>query len=264
MRLIPVLIVGALVMGARPAVAQQPIADSTRGLEKRDGYFPLYWDAAKGRLLLEIPSGRLGRDFLYLPSIATGLGDANLGIDRGTIGREQIARFERVGPQVLLVLQNPQFRAVGDSAALARSVHESFPLSTLAAFDLLSEEGGRLLVDATTFALSDLSDVLGTLRGGDQGAFQLDARRSTVFLPRTRAFPRNTEIETSLTFTTDQPGSSIQAHAPEPRAITVRQHLSLVQLPDAGFRPRRFDPRIGLFPVTYYDFAQPLDRTARS
>lgn len=139
MRLVSFVIAGVALIAARPLVAQQqPIADTTRGLEKRDGYFPLYWDAAKGRLLLEIPPGRLGQDFLYLPSLATGLGDANIGIDRGTIGREQVARFERVGPRALLVLQNTQFRAVGDTAALARSVRESFPLSTLAAFDVLA------------------------------------------------------------------------------------------------------------------------------
>lgn len=239
---------------------QQPIADYTRGFEKRDGYFPLYWDAAKGRLLLEIPAGRLGQDFLYLPSLATGLGDAGIGIDRGTIGREQIARFERVGPKLLLVLQNMAYRAVGDTGALARSVRESFPLSTLAALDVLAEEAGRLLVDVTAFTVSDLSDVRGALRGSDQGTFQIDRDRSTIYLPRTRGFPRNTEIETSLTFTSDQPGPSIQSHAPEGRAITVRQHLSLVQLPEPGFRPRRFDPRIGLFTVSYYDFAQPFDQ----
>ncbi len=261
MRRLSLFVAGAALFAAPLLVAQQqPIADYTRGFEKRDGYFPLYWDAAKGRLLLEIPAGRVGQDFLYLPSLATGLGDAGTGIDRGTIGREQIARFERTGPKLLLVLQNPQFRAVGDSGALARSVRESFPLSTVAAFDVLAEESGRLLVDATSFILGDLSDVRGALRGSDQGSFQLDRDRSTVYLPHTKGFPRNTEIETSLTFTSDQPGPSIQTHAPEARAITVRQHLSLVQLPDPGFRPRRFDPRIGLFPVSYYDFAQPFDQ----
>jgi hypothetical protein len=246
---------------ARPLFAQQqPIGDYTRGFEKRDGYFPLYWDVAKGRLLLEIPAGRLGQDFLYLPSLATGLGDASIGLDRGTIGREQIARFERVGPKVMLVLQNPAFRAVGDTGALARSVRESFPLSTLSAFDVLAEEGGRLLLDLTALTLGDLNDVRGALRGSDQGTFQLDRDRSAVYLPHTKGFPRNTEIETSLTFSSDQPGPSIQAHAPEARAITVRQHLSLVQLPDPGFRPRRFDPRIGLFTVSFYDFAQPFDQ----
>lgn len=242
--------------------AQQPIADATRTLEKRDGLFPLYWDAAKGRLLLEVPAGRLDQDFLFLPSLATGLGDAGtgLGLDRGTIGQEQIARFERVGPRVLLVLQNPQYRALSDNPALVRSVNESFPRSTVAAFEVQAEEGGRLLVDATSLVLSDLTDVRGALRGSNQGTFQIDRDRSTVFLPRTRAFPRNTEIEATLTFTSDQPGRAVQSHAPEGRAVTLRQHLSLVALPDSGFHPRHLDPRVGVFAVSFYDFAQPFDR----
>jgi hypothetical protein len=243
-----------------PAVAQQTITEHTRAFEKRDGYFPLYWDAAKGRLLLEIPAGRLAEDFLYLPSLATGVGALDLGLDRGTIGDEQLARFERPGPKVLLVLQNPRFRARGDDAALARSVRESFATSVVAAFDVVAEESGRLLVDATAFFVSDAMDVRGSLRSGNQGSFALDRDRSGVYLPRTRGFPRNTEIEASLTFTSDNPGALVRQHAPDGRALTVRVHHSLVRLPDPGFRPRPFDPRMGLFAVTFYDFAKPFDQ----
>src|SRR6266571_6580755 len=128
----------AIITLAAPVAAQAPtpttIATATASLEKRDGYFPIYWDSTKGRVLLEIPAGRLSQDFLLLPSLATGIGDAGtgLGLDRGTIGDGQLARFERVGPKVQLVLQNPQFRASGTNDALARSVRESFPLSTVA------------------------------------------------------------------------------------------------------------------------------------
>ena len=45
-----------------PAAAQEQrqeqrrksFAETTRGLQKLDGYFPLYWDAEGGRLLLEV------------------------------------------------------------------------------------------------------------------------------------------------------------------------------------------------------------------
>ncbi|HEV8264878.1 MAG TPA: zinc-dependent metalloprotease [Gemmatimonadales bacterium] len=255
------LLVAALLALAAPASAQLPtITDYTKTFEKRDGYVPLYWDAAKGRLLLEVPAGRLGEDFLYLPSLATGLGDANLGLDRGTIGDEQIARFERPGggPRVQLVLQNPRFRASGDNEALARSVRESFPLSTVAAWEIVAEEGGRLLVDATSFVLSDITDVRGALRAGNQGAFQLERDRSAVHLPRTKAFPDNTEIEATLTFTGENAGRSVRRHTPDARAVTLRQHLSLVKLPSPGFRPRPFDPRMGIFSVSFYDFAKPF------
>ncbi len=246
----------ALVVLAVPAVAQLPtITDYTKTFEKRDGYFPVYWDGAKGRLFLEV---RLGEDFLYLPSLATGLGDASLGVDRGTIGDEQIARFDRVGPRVQLVLQNPRFRAVSDNDALARSVRESFPLSTVASWEVVAEEGGRLLVDATGYVTSDITDVRGSLRTANQGTFALDRDRSAVYLAHTKGFPDNTEIETTLTFTSDNPGARVRRHTPDGRALTLRQHLSLVRLPGPGFRPRPFDPRMGIFDVSFYDFAKPF------
>lgn len=232
--------------------AQQRIADYTRNMEKRDGYFPLYWDASEGRLLLEI--GRLGEEFLYLTSLATGLGSTELGLDRGMIADEAIARFDRVGPKVLLVFTNTRFRAVGtDNEALVRSVEESFPTSTVAAFDVKAEESGRVLVDATSHFVADHVGVIQRLEEADQGDFSLNRERSTVHLPRTKAFPRNTEVEVSLTFTSTDPGVLVRRHTPNGGALTLRQHHSLVQLPDDGYTPREADPRIGNFSVTFLD-----------
>jgi len=245
----------ALLLAASAAVQVPTVTEYTKSFEKRDGYFPVYWDAAKGRLLLEV---RLEEDFLFLSSLATGLGDASLGLDRGSIGDEHIARFDRVGPRVQLVLQNPRFRAVSDNEALVRSVRESFPLSTVASWEVVAEEGGRLLVDATAYVTSDITDVRGALRNGNQGTFQLDRDKSAIYLARTKAFPDNTEIETTLTFTSDNAGASVRRHTPDARALTLRQHVSLVRLPAPGFRPRPFDPRMGLFSVSFYDFAKPF------
>lgn len=247
----------ALFLLALPSVlAAQSIADVTEGLEKRDGYFPLYWNAAEGRLLLEVP--RFEEDFLYLTSLATGIGSLQLGLDRGMIAEEGIARFERVGQKVHLVLTNPAFMAGTENPALTRSVTESFPTSIVAAFDVAGETDGRVVVDATTFLVSDVIDLAGRLRRADQGSFRFDRERSSVHLPRTRAFPRNTEVEVVTTFTSDNPGFEIRRHAPDGRALTVRQHHSFVRLPDPGFRPRRFDTRAGLFAVTRWDFARPF------
>jgi len=237
-----------------PAGAQQPIADYTRTFEKRDGYFPLYWDAARGRLLLEV---RPGEEFLYLPSLATGVGSQLLGLDRGLIGESMLAQFARVGPRVQLVIKNLDFRAIRtDNPALVRSVEESFPTSTLAGFDVVAEDPGRVLVDATAHFVSDIMDLRGTLRRENAGTYQLDRDRSSIYLARTRAFPENTEVEASLTFVTDAPGAEIRRHAPDARAITVRQHHSLVRLPGPGYTPRRFHTRAGVSGISFYDFSK--------
>ncbi len=77
------------------ALAQESISRYTRDFERRAGLFPLYWDAEEARLLLEIP--RFDEEFLYLTSLATGLGSNRLGLDRGMIADEFMARFERHG-----------------------------------------------------------------------------------------------------------------------------------------------------------------------
>lgn len=247
------------------AVGQESIGRYTRDFEKRDGYFPLYWDAEEERLLLEIRD--LDQEFLYLTSLATGLGSSQLGLDRGMITDEAIAHFERHGRRALLVLSNPRFRAVNaNNPALVRSVNESFPLSTIAAFEILAEDeadddGGveGILVDVTGHFLTDHVGVALRLQQRGQGDFSLDRTRSTVYHERTKAFPTNTEIEVSLTLISDNPGSIVRSHAPDGRAITLRQHHSLVELPTDDYRPRRGDPRLGHFGVSFYDFAQPFD-----
>ena len=247
----------------RPVAAQEEeglptIDEYTRGMEAQRGFFSLYWDDSQGRLLLEIP--RFGEPFLYLTSMATGVGSNALGLDRGAIMDEHVARFERVGPKALLVLENPRFRATGGaSEALVRSVEESFPTSTVGAFRAVAEQDGRVLVDATAFFLRDAVAFAERLRSADQGSFSLDRERSAIWRPRTKAFPENTEIEASLTFASDRPGGEIQRHTPDGRALTMRQHHSLVRLPDDGYEPRRFDPRVGLFNVSFYDFARGFD-----
>ncbi len=250
-----------------PAPASAPAAQGatgfaarTAGMQRQDGYFPFWWDARGGKLLLEVP--RVGEDFLYLNSLATGVGSNALGLDRGSIGNAVVVRFERHGPRLLLVQQNTGFRATAAaSAAETRAVEESFPTSVRAAFPVLAEEGGRFLVDATDFFLQDAYGVAAQIRRGNQGDFRLDRDRSTVYLPRTKAFPKNTEVETLLTWASDNPGPEIQRHTPDGRSLSLRQHHSFVELPPPGYRPRAFDPRVGVNPLTFYDFSQPFDRS---
>ena len=75
-----------------------------------------------------------------------------------------------------------------------------------------------------------------------------------------RAFPDNLELEAILTFKGEEPGSFVSETAPSPDTITLVQHHSLVRLPDAAYRPRRFDPRAASFAVSFQDYAVPLDQ----
>lgn len=246
-----------------PASAQTPppatIDERTRQWTRMDGFVPMYWDDAAGRLYLEI--SRFDQELLYQTSLPAGLGSNPIGLDRGQMGATAVVTFQRVGPKVLLTQANYRFRALSQDAAERQAVADSFASSVLWGFKVEAVEDGRVLVDATDFLLRDAHGVGERLRSASQGAYRVDANRTAFHLPRTKAFPKNSEIETIVTFVTDGPaGELVRQVAPTGSAFTVRQHHSFVQLPDLAthtFRPRIADPRAGI-DLTFHDYASPI------
>lgn len=245
----------------QPVAAPSAIAAKTAGLERRDGFLPFWIDDKTGKLLLEIPRDSLRA--LHFVNQATGLGSNPIGVDRGGGQYDNVVRFERLADRVLVIAENLKYRSTGTSDH-ARTVRESFPSSVVASFPIVAEESGRLLVDATDFAVRDWLDVAGTLQGAGEGTYLLARDRSGLYKPNTRNFPDNTEIDVSLTFAAQgRPGPILSLVAPDGRAVTVRQHHAFVRLPDDRYRPREGDPRVGFFGITFKDYARdvqaPLD-----
>lgn len=238
--------------------AQDSISDKTKEMEKYDGYFPFYWDADEGKLYLEVD--KPDTEFLYYTTLASGAGSNDIGLDRGRLGRPQVLEFRRIGNKVLLVEPNQSYRAVSDDANEQQAVNESFAESVIYGFEVAAEEDERVLIDLTKFALSDAYGIADMIKRTKQGSFKVDDSRSAIYLPRTKNFPKNTEIETTLTFTGDDAGEYLQSVSPDNKAVTVRQHHSFVELPDDDYEPRAFDPRSGYMSVQYMDYATPVDQ----
>jgi hypothetical protein len=246
---------------AAQAPAQTPtIGEKTAGMQKWAGYFNLYWDAKQGKLWLEID--KWGTEFLYQSGLPAGIGSNDIGLDRGQLGATRIVRFDRSGPKVLLMQENLEYRAVSNDPDERRAVHDSFAESALwgftAAAEEKTEEKGRVLVDATDFFLRDAHHVPEALQRAKQGAFHLEGTRCAIYLPNTKNFPLNTEVEATLTFTGTEPGLWVRQVTPSPEAITVREHHSFVQLPPPGYKPRPYDPRASFFGIQYMDYATPI------
>ena len=255
------LMASGLAVNGQPRTADsgrtQTITEKVAGMEKFPGYFTFYWDARAGKLWLEID--KWNTEFLYVESLPAGIGSNDIGLDRGQLGNSFVVRFDRTGPKVLLVAPNFDFRALTNNPDEKLAVKDAFAESTLWGFDVAAEEGGRVLVDATTFYLRDVHQVTNTLQRGQQGTYRLDPSRCAFYLPNTKNFPQNTEVETTLTFTGEPAGQFVRQVVPAPEAITVRERHSFVQLPPAGFKPRVLDPRASFFGINFMDFATPIE-----
>ena len=107
-----------------------------------------------------------------------------------------------------------------------------------------------MLVDATDFVMRDWNDVAGTIASSNAGQLFRGARQverlSAVYESISGQIPRSTS---ALTFATqrqcrERPCASI---VPDGKSFTLRQHVSLLQLPDDWYKPRALDPRRRLF-----------------
>jgi len=237
------------------------IDEKTAGMRKMAGYFPLYWDEKKGSLYIEVD--KLGTEILYVNSLPAGLGSNDIGLDRGQLGGGRIVRFERSGPKVLLIEPNYRYRAITPAPAERRAVEQSFTQSVLWGFEVQAEDAGRVLLDATAFFLRDAHGVAAALQRAKQGTYHVDTSRCAIYLPATKNFPNNTEVEATITLTGEPQGRFVAEVTPSPDAVTVRQHHSFVALPGPGYEPRAFDPRSGFFGIEFADYAAPLGEPIR-
>ncbi len=253
--------IGVLIAASAAAAAAQDIASKTKGARRIDGFMPLYWDENGGRILMEID--RWNTELLYQTSLPAGLGSNPVGLDRGALGETHVVMFQRVGPKVLMIEPNYKYRALTKDAAEQHAVQDSFAQSVLWGFKVEASQGTRVLVDATELFMRDGFGVIDRLRQSKQGGYRLDDSRSAIYLPRTKGFPKNTEIESMLTFVTDgDAGPLVSQVAPTAQAVTLREHFSFVELPPLdgpdAYHPREVDPRVGVFGIEFNDYASPI------
>lgn len=266
----------ALMAISRDAGAEDsvdPLANTTRV----PGFVDVYRNDHAGRVIIGVHE--LDVPFLLVTSLPGGLGSNDIGLDRGQVGRQYLARFKRVGQRLLLVADNTRFVANSADADERRAATDAFAPSVLWAAPILTRPPARSAQQAAQRALEStvLVDIGPYLSGDRHGIadaisrsassagdsaepenYSVDPERSVALPDAARSFPDNSEFESLLTFTGPGKGAFVNQVAVDPTTLTLRQHVSFVRLPKPGFVPRPFHPASGAFSSGHVDFAQPL------
>ena len=238
------------------AVFAIEITEFTSSMDKKPGFLTFYWDDSAGKVYLQVNA--LNDEFLYVNSLASGVGSNDLSLDRGQLGDKRVVQFVRTGPKVFLQQPNLNYRAESDNKLEVRAVNEAFASSILWGFKIAAESDGQILIDITDFLLRDSHNIKDRLAQRKQGSYSNDKSRSAIYLPRSKNFPDNTELESTITLKGTKPGDYISSVTPTPEIITVRTHHSFIRLPDNNYKTRDFDPRTGQISIGYKDYAVPL------
>lgn len=253
------LLASLLLSACQPDTPDTSIREYTRGMQHQAGLLPLDYAPDSGKLYLTIPLD--AQEYIYYFSLPQGLGSNDVGLDRGQLMglNTKLVRFDDAGDKILLRQRNTHYRAVSENPLEQRSVSEAFADAVLWGFPVVARESDRVLVDATGFATRDSHGVSRRLKQTNQGDYILDASRSAIYPARTKAFPLNTEIEATVTFTGDNPGEFVRQVAADPHAISLRMHHSFVALPDDNYSPRDFHPQSGFWAFDFKDYGAAIE-----
>lgn len=263
----------ALALPVLPVSGQEALQEVTapRG---EVGLLPVSTDAAKGRILLILPrpdADGVAMRLLYSTALRTGLGSAPLTLDRGRTGNTQLIAFRQIGGKVAVEFENPRFRASQGDEAQQSAVASDFGTSLVWMTDIVeTRSDGSLVIDIATFLKRDALGITGSLNQSSASfgleaassiagkEFKLDEKLSLAEPSSVRVFPDNLEVDAVQTFVSKTPGAEVSNIVPAPNTVTFRVHHSFIRLPEPGFEPLRFDPRIGGISTQVVDYSATL------
>jgi hypothetical protein len=250
-----VLLASLALMAVSPVWAET-IASFTKDMQKQAGFIPVYYSSEDDKVYLQIEA--LDQPLLFQSSLPHGVGSNDIGLDRGQLGATRLVQFERYGNKLLLKQLNTEYRASADNPAERASIDEAFADSVIAGFTIAASDDDSVLIDYTSQLLSDIHGVAERLKGRQQGSFKADPQRSGVYLPRTKAFPLNTELEALVTFGGKGTGAYLRQVTPDADSVSVHMHHSFIALPDDGYEPREFHPFSGYWKHSWQDYSAPI------
>jgi hypothetical protein len=257
------LLLPALIVMLLPVFSANAAPSYDEFIEEKQlhqGFFSFYTDKKSGKVYLEVPIQ--GEQFLLQTSMPHGLGSNDIGLDRGQLGDTRLVQFEQTGEKVFLRQLNTYYRANSTNELEKKAVKQAFASSIIWGFKVSasSENGSKVLIDYTPFLLSDVHNMAATLKNTKQGSFNIDKSRSGFYAQRSKAFPDNTELEATITFTGKDAGNYLRSVSPDNTAITVNFHHSLIALPDNNYQTRAFHPLSGFWANSFADYATDIDK----
>ena len=210
-------------------------SELTKDSTKYDGLFTLH--KKDDNLYAEIKPNQFNQPFLAPITIAKGLAQAGTPI---TSDDEWVLIFKRVGDRIQLIRRNIHFKT--SSKELEKAVEQNYTDSIIQSLPILALNpmGGSVVINFTDIFFGNFAQL----------PFGFPDRSRTSW-NKIKTFPNNVELQVETTFSGRGDGDPSVIDS---RGMTVVVHYSLCKLPDASYRARMADNRVGHFLSAVKDF----------
>ncbi|MEJ1221656.1 zinc-dependent metalloprotease [Sediminicola sp. 1XM1-17] len=221
----------------------------TKDAVSDDGLFTVH--RIKEEYFYEIPFNKLKKEMLWVSRIAQlpeGLGGGYF--NAGTKTNEQVVEWVRFQDKILLKVKS--YANVADST---KAIHHSVMVNnyepTLFAFDIkaYNTDTTAVVINVTSLFNTDVVAISG-LSARLRKEYKVKKLESSLsFINGIKSFPENIEVKQDLTYSASEPPSFSDLES-----ISLQMNQSMILLPKEPMRPRRYDPRVGFFTVSQYDY----------
>ena len=215
-----------------------------------------------GKMWLEI--GRWNQELLYYPSLPAGLGQNDIGLNRGDLGGEHVVMFERVGPKVLMQEPNYRYRAVSDRPMERKSRRRRLSHAPCCGASRWRQPPAT--GSWWTPPTSSCSDA--ARRDPDAAA------HAPGHVPAGRVAERLLPAAHQGLPEEHRGGGDAHLHVGPARRAGAERHARRARRSpcasttrswscpplDGSYKPRKADPRAGYGGIAYMDYAQPIDQ----
>jgi len=212
------------------------------------GLFNVY--QVKEKLYFELSDELLGREILIVSRMAGTVDGLTFGGAGMKTRGQQVMRFERLRDMILL--RSVSYQNV---ASMEKPIYQSVRNNNfepiVMSFDIkgLSQDSSGVLIEVSKLFTTDVP-MIGALGDGQRKRFEvksLDSKRSMI--TRVKAFPQNVEVRHILTYKAGNlpSGSPVDV-------LSLEMNQSMVLLPENPMMPRLYDPRVGYFSISHYDY----------
>ncbi|MEM6770032.1 MAG: zinc-dependent metalloprotease, partial [Bacteroidota bacterium] len=200
----------------------------------------------------EIPFSVFEKDILLVSRIAkipAGLGGGYF--NAGTKTNEQVVHFKRVHNE--LHLTSESFNNVAneeDPINLSVAINNYAPIIMGFKIETFNADSTAAVIPVNDLFLRDVPAISG-LNPRVRRSYKVrgpDPKRS--FISRMNAYPINVEVRHDMTYPAGEPPSNSRTGT-----ISMQMAQSFYLLPEEPMMPRIFDPRVGWFTLSQYDFS---------
>ena len=224
----------------------------TKEAKSKPGIFAVH--AIKEKYYYEIPKSELGKDFLWVTSIAKNAPGVSYGGDG--IG-SRVVRWDRRGNRVLL--RDVSYALVASrNEPISTAVNSAQHPPIIMSFNI--EAVGKddaAVIEVTKLFSTEVQEFSARRQLNARG---FDNERS--YVERITPYPQNIEAESTQTYTKPiEPPNPTAPPTPNlggmtGNSATVLMHYSMVKLPEDPMQPRVFDERVGYFTVEQHDYGR--------